>query len=225
MSSSRGNPHPSPARSRVSPAYSAEVACLSDDDLLLLLREGSHDAMSALFDRFHRLILSITSRILRDAGEAEDMMQDVFLEIYRKAALFDPRKGSTKTWILQYAYHRSFNRRQYLSIRGFYQPRAELNQYGLEPHVSSNGWGGLTTDERVRLMLRGMTSLTERQRTAIRLAYFEGLVVKEIAERMGEPVGRVSNYYFRGLRKLRDVLHALMSEEKELPKCTQTVNS
>ncbi|MCI0724755.1 MAG: hypothetical protein L0338_38200, partial [Acidobacteria bacterium] len=100
MSSSHGNPHQSPARSRVSPAYSAEVACLSDDDLLLLLREGSHDAMSALFDRFHRLILSVTSRILRDAGEAEDMMQDVFLEIYRKAYLFDPGKGSAKTWIL-----------------------------------------------------------------------------------------------------------------------------
>ena len=81
------------------------------------LREGHPDALPSLFNRFYRLVLKIALRILRDPGEAEDVMQEVFFEIFNKAAQFDPAKGSTKTWIVQYAYHRSLSRRQYLSLR------------------------------------------------------------------------------------------------------------
>src|SRR5206468_9454558 len=90
---------------------------LSDEDVMEELRKGHPDALPILFDRFYRLVLRIASRILRDPGEAEDVMQEVFLEIFNKAAQFDPAKGSAKTWILQYAYHRSLSRRQYLALR------------------------------------------------------------------------------------------------------------
>ena len=93
---------------------------LSDEDVMEQLRQGHPDALPILFDRFYRLVLKIALRILRDPGEAEDLMQDVFFEIFNKAAQFDSAKGSTKTWILQYAYHRSLNRRQYLALRNFY---------------------------------------------------------------------------------------------------------
>jgi len=214
--------------SELAPAASQpDVSHLSDEDLILLLRSGSHPAMSVLFDRFHRLVLSVAGRIVRDYAEAEDVMQEVFLEIYRKAALFDPAKGSAKVWILQYAYHRSMNRRQFLAIRGHYDPRSPTisNGNGWEPQVSSNGWGGLTTEERERIMLQGMNCLSEKQRTALQLAYFEGLLVKEIAERMGETVERVNHYYFRGLLKLREALHELMTGEKDDKKCAETVKS
>src|SRR5215831_5921666 len=93
---------------------------LTDEDVMERLRQGHPDALATLFDRFYRLVLKIALRILRDPGEAEDLMQDVFLEIFRKASQFDPAKGSTRTWIVQYAYHRSLSRRQYLAIRKFY---------------------------------------------------------------------------------------------------------
>lgn len=83
-------------------------------------------------------------------------------------------------------------------------------------------------EERERIMLRGMESLTEKQRTVLKLAYFEGLLVKEIAERLGETEDRINNYYFRGIRKLRDVLHEMLSGEKgrkDDRKCTETVKS
>lgn len=221
------NETPRPNSELPSSATPPEVSHLSDEDLILLLRTGSHPAMSVLFDRFHRLILSVSCRILRDFAEAEDVMQDVFLEIYRKAALFDPAKGSAKVWILQYAYHRSINRRQFLALRGHYDPRNPIisNGNGWEPRVSPNGWGGLTIEERERIMLKGMNCLSEKQRTALQLAYFEGLLIKEIAERMGETAERVNNYYFRGLRKLRETLHELMTGEKDDRKCTETVKS
>src|ERR1700761_8610313 len=99
---------------------------LSDEDLMLQLREGDGDALAVLFDRYNRLIMSIALRILRDVGESEDLMQSVFLEIFRAAAQFDPSKGTAKVWILQYAYHRSFNRRQYLNRRGSYDDPQDI---------------------------------------------------------------------------------------------------
>ena len=93
---------------------------LTDEDVMEQLRKGIRTPYSILFDRFYRLVLSVALRILRDRGEAEDVMQDVFFEIFNKASQFDPAKGSPKTWILQYAYHRSLSRRQYLSLRNFY---------------------------------------------------------------------------------------------------------
>src|SRR5215475_15039209 len=90
---------------------------MTDEDVMEQRRNGNPDALPILFDRFHRLVLKIARRILRDPSEAEDVMQDIFLEIFNKAGRFDPAKGSTKTWLLQYAYHRSLSRRQYLTLR------------------------------------------------------------------------------------------------------------
>src|SRR5215468_2967035 len=92
------------------------------------MRSGGRDALGVLFDRYYRLIFDVAKRILRDRGEAEDLMQDVFIEVYRKADLYDSSRGSVKTWLLQYAYHRSFNRRKYLALRSFYNasPAAAL---------------------------------------------------------------------------------------------------
>jgi len=93
---------------------------LSDEDVIERLRQGHSDALPLLFDHFYRLVLKIAVRMLRDPGEAEDVMQDVFFEIFNKAAQFDPAKGSAKTWVLQYAYLRSLSRRQYFALRSFY---------------------------------------------------------------------------------------------------------
>ena len=89
--------------------------------------------LKTIFDRYHRLVLSVALKILRDVGEAEDLMQTVFLEIFKSAAQFDPSRGTLKVWILQYAYHRGMNRRQYLNIRNFYSNSdiAELHSESL----------------------------------------------------------------------------------------------
>lgn len=99
----------------------AKLKPLGDAELTAHLQAGCNDALSILLDRYHRLILSIALRIVRDQGEAEDVLQTVFLEIFRSVAQFEPAKGSTKGWILQYAYHRAFNRSQHLNARSFYK--------------------------------------------------------------------------------------------------------
>src|SRR5215471_14635778 len=116
---------------------------LSDEDVIERLRQGHSDALPLLFDRFYRLVLKIAVQILRDPGEAEDVMQDVFFEIFNKAAQFDPAKGSVKAWLLQYAYHRSLSRRQYLALRSFYDQHRITEREVSESQSVNVSWRGL----------------------------------------------------------------------------------
>jgi RNA polymerase sigma-70 factor (ECF subfamily) len=97
----------------VQPPTLAELKGLNDEELMAHLQNGYNDALAVLFDRYYRLVLSIALKIVRDPGEAEDVMQTVFMEIFRSVAQFDPAKGTTKVWILQYSYHRAINRKQH----------------------------------------------------------------------------------------------------------------
>ena len=178
-----------------------ELSRLGDDALMKHLRAGHPDALAVLFDRYHRLVLSIALRILRDAGEAEDLMQSVFLEIFRTAAKFDAAKGSTKMWILQFAYHRSFNRREYLNLRGIYEPAEEARENEKAP--VQPGAQGLGVLESARLVQQALSRLNKAQRRALELAFYEGLTMREIAQRTNESFDSVRHHYYRGLEKLR----------------------
>src|ERR1700678_2613416 len=132
----------------------AELKLLTDDQLMVQLQEGVNDALAVLFERYHRLVFSIALKIVRDRGEAEDVTQNVFLEIYSSVAQFDAGKGTLKVWLLQYAYHRAFNRKQYLNARNFY------DQEGIEDlEPSSHGdflaAGKYAPGELQRLMQQG----------------------------------------------------------------------
>ena len=197
---------------------------LPDDDVMEQLRQGHPDALPILFDRFYRLVLKVALRILRDPGEAEDLMQDVFFEIFNKASQFDPAKGSTKTWILQYAYHRSLNRRQYLAHRNFYD-RHQISEHEIsEPPSSGDSWRGLTFREWRPLIEQGLATLNEKQRKTLELACFQGLLLSEIAERTKESLPNVRHHYYRGLEGMRKFLQAQPGSEEQPRKFNQEVN-
>src|SRR6266404_6551478 len=105
-----------------------ELMELGDERLMQELQAGNTDAFAIVFKRYHRLVHATALHILRDAHEAEDLTQSVFLEIYRRAGQFDARRGTLKVWLLQYAYSRSINRRNYLLVRHFYS-RLEDDAY------------------------------------------------------------------------------------------------
>jgi RNA polymerase sigma-70 factor (ECF subfamily) len=178
----------------------------TDEDVMEQLREGNPNALPILFDRFHRLVLKVAVRILRDPGEAEDVMQDIFLEIFKKAGQFDPAKGSPRTWILQYAYHRSLSRRQYLALRNFYDRSHTSELDAVESNRADVSWRGLTFQEWGRVLQQGLTTLNEKQRKTIELACFQGLLLSEIAERTQESLPNVRHHYYRGLQALRKFL-------------------
>jgi RNA polymerase sigma-70 factor, ECF subfamily len=199
----------------------SQLEALSDEALIERLKRGDHDSLAILFERYYRLVLSVAFEILHDRGEAEDLMQEVFFEIYRVIDNFDPSKGSAKTWILQYAYHRSLNRRQYLNLRHFYdqQEISELEVMG--PYCPSDTWNGLTFEEWARVIRQGLAILSEKQRTTLELACFHGLLLSEIADRMNESQPNVRHYYYRGLKKLRDCLLERSPLEQRLARSGQ----
>jgi RNA polymerase sigma-70 factor (ECF subfamily) len=183
----------------------AQLGQLTDEEIMAHVQAGHDDALTVLFDRYHRLIVSVAFKILRDLGEAEDVTQIVFLEIYKAAAQFDPSRGTTKVWLMQYAYHRSMNRRLYLKRRKFYdQEGNETTNSGSAEDAHPISGGGLLVLQEVRSLVReGLESLNAQQRQTLRLAYFEGLSLREIADRTGESLGNVRHHYYRGLSQLR----------------------
>lgn len=179
---------------------------LSDEELIARHVKGDDLAFSLLFRRYHRLVLNIALKILRDPGEAEDLLQETFLEIYQKTYQYDLNKGSAKIWILQYAYHRSLNRREYLALRRAGSEQ-QVTAFETLTNYSRNGRDGLMYEELARLVRQGLATLTPKQREVMELAFFEGLLLTEIADRKKESLGNVRNYYYRALKKLRALLH------------------
>src|SRR5580704_12763099 len=101
-------------------AGSLPEECLSDEQLIIAVQQGDGNAFTVLFDRYNRLVLTIALRIVHDASEAQEVTQDIFFEFYRSARRFDPARGKLKVWLLQFAYNRSINRRNYLLLSQFY---------------------------------------------------------------------------------------------------------
>jgi len=186
----------------------SHFTAFSDSDLIEHLKGGSHQALGVLFLRYRRLVLTVSLRILRNNGEAEDIVQDVFLEICKKAAVFDPDRGTVKMWILQYAYSRSLDRRRYLALRHSNRQGSDGSaccmslSYSYNPH----GPDGLMIEERASAIRKALATLPAKQRKVLELAYFQGLLMTEIAESLSETLGNVRNQYYRGLKKLQDAL-------------------
>jgi len=190
---------------------------LSDEFLLEQLGEGNHGALTLLFRRYARLVRTVAYRILRDAAEAEDLLQEVFLFIFRKWALFDASRGSARSWIVQVTYHRAIDRRRHLASRNFYAS-AELDEtfLSMDGPIADSAFyersieGSLGTE----MLSKIAEALSIDQRRTIQLYFFEGYTFEEIAEHTKQMVGNVRNHYYRGLEKIRKLVFAPELREK-----------
>src|SRR5262245_38763658 len=140
----------------------------SDADLVAGIHT-TDDAFDMLFRRYVRLVHRIAADILRDAGEAEDVTQEVFLEVYRNSHLYDPSRGSVRVWLLQYAYHRTLRRKNVLQRRAAYrgEPLDEVQNIASDPRRR------LTREECRWVIRAGLATLPARQRVTLELACFE----------------------------------------------------
>jgi RNA polymerase sigma-70 factor (ECF subfamily) len=197
------SPIDAPAR----PAASViEISEVSDELLLEQVRDGAKEALAVLFRRHARSVRNVAYRILRNEAEADDLVQEVFLFIFRKAALFDVAGGAARSWIFRVAYHRAFDRRRYLTSRHFYLIKEledtafRLADHREEPLFHELSIEGIFGKE---LAARFNARLTSEQRETIQLFFFEGYALKEIAELTGRSLVNVRNHYYRGLERLR----------------------
>jgi len=173
----------------------------ADELLLEQISQGQLEALVALFRRHARPIRSVARRILRDEAEADELLQDIFLYISQRAALFKPSKTSARSWIYHVTYHRAFDRRRYLAVRHFYHMR-DLNDAVIP---SRDGQAEIMFDSIAakHLMEKFQYHLSKEQRETIHLYFVEGYSLREIAGRTGQALGNVRNHYYRGLERLR----------------------
>jgi RNA polymerase sigma-70 factor (ECF subfamily) len=186
-----------------------DLLVLNDGRVMQYLQAGNTDAFAVVFKRYHRLVHMTALHILRDAAEAEDLTQSVFLEIYRKAGQFDPARGTLKVWLLQYAYSRSANRRNYLLVRHLYSS-TEIS--AVDEAKSFWSPARLQPQEATRLVSEALETLSDAQKQTIKMFFFEGLDFKEIARRRNEKFSNIRHHYYRGLQQLRSHLQSAQTE-------------
>lgn len=171
----------------------------SDIALVAEMARGNSEALGALYDRYAPVLLALVERVAARGAEAEDLVHDVFLEAWRRAADYDPARGSVKSWLLLRARSRALDHRKSARISrragGSESPLLEeLSDATTEPSLGPD-----------RTRLRAVLSaLPSEQRTVLVLGYFEGLSSSEIAERLGIPLGTVKSRVAAALAQLRE---------------------
>ena len=178
---------------------------LSDEALVEHLQSGIADALTVLFERHSPLLFAIARRILRDRAEAEDAVQQIFLDVFRSIQQFDPKKGEFKTWLLMFGYQRILNCRRRLVSHRFLDTNSFDELLPDLPACSERPVGYSPAEASV-LVEQVLSHLQPRQRRTIELIYYEGLTADEVSLHTGETVRVVRHNLYRGLEKLRKVL-------------------
>ncbi len=181
-------------------------APISDDQLLGALTRGETWAMSAIYDRYARLVYALALKILNDRGAAEEAVQEVFVKVWRRARDFDAERGKFSAWLAGIAHNHAIDElrrrriRPAASVEQDDDALAELADHAPAPHDLA-----VANFERRRIG-DALRAIPNEQRNCIELAYFEGLTQQEIADRLGEPLGTIKTRMRLGMQKLKVLL-------------------
>jgi RNA polymerase sigma-70 factor (ECF subfamily) len=184
-----------------------ELKSATDTDLIGRVSEGDAKALEVLYDRYSRVVYSFALRIVSDPQLAEELLQEVFFRAWQQGSAFKAARGSFITWLLSITHNMAIDevrkRRRRPQRADNEEPEAVLAAVADE---------GQDVEEEVWLLsLRttiadALRDLPRAQREAIELAYFQGLTQREIAERLGEPLGTIKTRMRLGIQKLREQL-------------------
>jgi RNA polymerase sigma-70 factor (ECF subfamily) len=183
-----------------------------DEVLMHYIGNGNKEALGLLFRRYGRIVRGVAYRVLRDASEADDLLQDIFLLIHRLCRTFDSSKGSARHWILQMTHRRAISRRRYLTSRHFYN-RIDLDETAgwLQKPMTRTLQQADSTGkvlEKKEALQSWFEQLSPNQREALWLFFFEGCTFDEIAAKLGQTAGNARHHYYRGLDRLRKLIFA-----------------
>ncbi|MGE3960253.1 MAG: sigma-70 family RNA polymerase sigma factor [Dehalococcoidia bacterium] len=182
------------------------------DDAVLMeaLGRGDLQALEALYDRYSALVFSVSLRVLHDPQLAEDVVQEVFLRLWRQPASFDPGRGRFISWLMSVTRNRALDELRRVSRRNRSEDQEEDESNPLDALATSDRMDdpvlGAELREQREAVRTAMTRLPPEQRRAIELAYFSGLTQAEISDVTGDPLGTVKTRIRLGMRKLRDAL-------------------
>src|SRR4051812_20761425 len=160
------------------------------------------DALGQLYDRYRLILFGVLMRILNNRAEAEDVLQEVFLQVWRRAADFDEARGRPFTWLVTLARSRGIDRLRTLAAR----ERVAIAGARDEVEAVSDAASDAFRSEQREVVNNALAQLPDEQKRLLLLAYFDGLSQSEIAARVGAPLGTVKTRMRTGMMKLRELL-------------------
>ena len=181
----------------------AQPSEISDNELLGAVARGDEQALALIYDRYRLILFGLILRIVNDRPEAEDVLQETFLQVWRRAADFDEARGRVFTWLVTIARSRALDRLRALGSRA--RTAEEVVAHSAADQAGDAAEEAVKS-EQGKIVRQALAELPEEQRRTLFLAYFEGLTQSEIAARLGDPLGTVKTRMRAGLMKLREVL-------------------
>lgn len=175
-------------------------------DLLARIARQDRAAFEDLFSRYSGILYATALKFLKDDADAQDVVQDVFIQIWDKAKLYDPAKGKPLTWALTLTRNRSIDRIRAIQRRTRLRDDFEKETTVDESGILREALSGVDANDTAQILRQVVGQLPVPQRTVIELAYFEGLTQTEIADRLGEPLGTIKARARRALLKLKTSL-------------------
>jgi RNA polymerase sigma-70 factor (ECF subfamily) len=201
----------------IAPSAGADATARSDIQLAAALGAADGTALAEVYDRFHRAVYSVAFRVTADRHHAEDVVQEVFVALWRKPSSYDPQRASLGTWLTSASHHKSVDlvrreeslrrRRDQVALGVEQTLRDDVDRDPVD-EVAGERW-------RATRVRRAMAELPETQRQALVLAYFGGYTQREVAALTGVPLGTVKTRTLTAMRKLKDVLAYLHVEEAQ----------
>ena len=175
-------------------------------DLLARITKRERAAFEELYTRYSNILYATAMKFLKEDADAQDVVQDVFIQIWDKAKLYDPAKGKPLTWALTMTRNRSIDRIRAIQRRTRLRDDFEKETVADESAGIREALSGVDASERTQILRDAVARLSPEQRKVIDLAFFGGLTQSEIADRLGEPLGTVKARARRGLMKLKELL-------------------
>jgi RNA polymerase sigma-70 factor (ECF subfamily) len=179
-----------------------EATSAADVILLHAIARGDEAALASLYDRYRLILFGLLVRILNSRQEAEDILQEVFIQVWRRAADFDEKRGKPFSWLVTLTRSRAIDRLRQLSAR---ERLAVASAQEAGPEASDASVDAYRSEQK-EIVAGALAQLPEEQRHSLRLAYFDGLTQSEIAARLNTPLGTVKTRMRSGMIKLRELL-------------------
>jgi RNA polymerase sigma-70 factor (ECF subfamily) len=181
-----------------------------DARLLRAIAAGDESSIAELHDRYAAILLGLLMRILHSRPEAEDVLQEVFLQVWQQASNFDPARGRPFTWLVTLTRSRALDRLRHLESRDRVRREAANEPSARAGEALDNAM----RVEQSEFVQQALERIPEAQRRALILAYFEDLTQSQIAARLGEPLGTIKTRIRAGLMKLHELLRERIGGEK-----------
>jgi RNA polymerase sigma-70 factor, ECF subfamily len=179
-----------------------EHAQITDVELLKAIAKSDEEALAHLYDRYRVILFGLLVRILTSREEAEDVLQEVFLQVWKRAGDFDEDRGRPFTWLVTLTRSRAIDRLRSLASRARVATAGARDESELVSDAATDAF----RSEQRGLVMDALDQLPEEQKRALILAYFDGLTQSEIATRLGAPLGTVKTRMRAGITKLRELL-------------------